>query len=605
MNNQFLNTTGLIKGMLGGVVNQLIKYPENREVLTNYRLVKDLTPDYASIKNRIGIYQDKTGRKMVIKKKSAYLPDLEQVFLANEASILNILKDLKKINLAPKFIDFEVKNGQAILTTELIDGKTSDQLPQKFRLMMVKETLESLKQLADNLPEKSVPQMPKTRNWLYGAVFLPKLIKLIIKSPDNFTSYLRIGGLFYLNLAAGSWKKYKLGLVHRDLYPDNILYSPKDGLRLLDWESAVLSDPLYDLAQVAMIYTREFGTPEMVKILHQHLNDNTERKRFIALSIYNSVQILAHHKSSNKEFIEVNKFLDQLLNKIAPEIIYKKSPFEIINGLTLDAISLFYKLTGISKYSRGKKIVLCYHSVGNNGWRFATRINDFKKQIEFLKKNYKIVGLSDLLKKNKNGIHISFDDGYLDVFQNALPILGKSPATMFALGNYKKANRGELDNNLEIMDFKILEKLSQKGWEIGSHTMTHANLRRISDAKLKTEIFESKSNLEKNLNIEIKYLAYPKGGYSNKIAEYAKLAGYEAAFTVDGKDLKIENMMLLDRIPTEGEMSIDQFEAMLSPLGIFITKIYMRLLQIKEHFGIRNRIDLILTDMLIKRFVVR
>jgi len=89
-----------------------------------------------------------------------------------------------------------------------------------------------------------------------------------------------------------------------------------------------------------------------------------------------------------------------------------------------------------------RPIVLMYHRVANlvvDPWRMAVAPERFAIQIEILKRNRDIVPMHWLAKKLREGLlpnraaAITFDDGYADVFENALPVLQRSgcPATMF------------------------------------------------------------------------------------------------------------------------------------------------------------------------------
>lgn len=263
------------------------------------------------------------------------------------------------------------------------------------------------------------------------------------------------------------------------------------------------------------------------------------------------------------------------------------SLFEHVNNFSLNLISVLNRIFPVIAKGKKNKFILCYHSVGNTGWRFSVPLDSFKEQIEYLVNNFNILRLSDIEDQSKYGAVISFDDGYKDVYKNALPILEKHniKAAMFVLGNLDKANRAELDNNLELLDLNEIRKLHDKGWEIGCHSATHADLGKLSEDELREEIIESKKMLESKLKFRIRNFAYPKGKYNKKIIKIVKEAGYSAAFTVDGGFINFKDKMLLTRIPTEGIMNINQFSALVSPLGIFAENIFMAILKRKESFA--------------------
>jgi len=105
------------------------------------------------------------------------------------------------------------------------------------------------------------------------------------------------------------------------------------------------------------------------------------------------------------------------------------------------------------KISGRKFIILCYHIVTNTKEgkvdyfkpQMAISIEDFKKQMEFLAKNYNVISLEELIcsiRQNntfpRKAVVITFDDGYAINYTNAYPILkeNKLPATIFLATNY-------------------------------------------------------------------------------------------------------------------------------------------------------------------------
>ena len=231
---------------------------------------------------------------------------------------------------------------------------------------------------------------------------------------------------------------------------------------------------------------------------------------------------------------------------------------------------------------KSKKYILCYHSVGDDNWRFTTSSKNFYEQMNYLHKNYQLKSLSQLLASDQGGVNISFDDGYSNLIKNVLPILKKAKlsATLFVIGDRKKANRRELNNTLSLLNDKELLLLRANNWEIGFHTKTHANLFLLNDQKLREEIVDAKQELEKKLDLKMKFFSYPRGHYSAKIISYVKKAGFLAAFSVDGKALinKTNNVYLLPRFSIEGKTRVNQLAALLSPLGFWLNGIMLKAL---------------------------
>ncbi|MFQ5456039.1 MAG: polysaccharide deacetylase family protein [Nitrospirota bacterium] len=97
-----------------------------------------------------------------------------------------------------------------------------------------------------------------------------------------------------------------------------------------------------------------------------------------------------------------------------------------------------------------------------------------------------------------------------------------------------------------------VEKLHKSGMEIGSHTISHNNLKRLSQRELDKEISGSKETLEEIIGSKITAFSYPfgkKDTYNNSIKEMVKQAGYRSAVTtIFGKVNLDSDLYALPRI---------------------------------------------------------
>ena len=210
-------------------------------------------------------------------------------------------------------------------------------------------------------------------------------------------------------------------------------------------------------------------------------------------------------------------------------------------GLVFFLFSFFSFLIWLSTVlSHYTAPVLMYHYINNEEplrSRLGVSPESFERQMRFLReRKYNIVSLEELtdLIKNKKKIPsgtvaITFDDGYLDNYINAYPVLKKYniPATIFVVINRIGKHLG----NDDYMSWSQIRELSESGLiTIGSHSMNHPNLSEInSEEQLKEEIFESKKILGKELNQEVKFFSYPFGGRSLEARRIVSLSGYKAA----------------------------------------------------------------------------
>ena len=197
-----------------------------------------------------------------------------------------------------------------------------------------------------------------------------------------------------------------------------------------------------------------------------------------------------------------------------------------------------------------RSLVLCYHAV-SDGWPDALAVppGALERQLaSLLRRGYRPVGAADVLAGKARLLHVTFDDAYRSV-ANALPALGRLgvPATVFACPAYADTGRA-LDvpelaeearthpEELATMRWDDLRALRDHDVEVGSHTLTHPHLKRLSDAELERELGESRKRIEEELGRPCRFLAYPYGEHDERVQSAARAAGYDAAFALAGRD---------------------------------------------------------------------
>ena len=116
----------------------------------------------------------------------------------------------------------------------------------------------------------------------------------------------------------------------------------------------------------------------------------------------------------------------------------------------------------------------------------------------------------------KPPIIISFDDGFKNIKSVAAPLLEahRIPGWFFIIGKAGDADGTIVGGNLNTrycMDWQDLSELNSKGHVIGSHTLSHTNVGKVTGEALIREIKDSKEMLESKLNTQIKAFAYPFG----------------------------------------------------------------------------------------------
>ncbi len=148
-------------------------------------------------------------------------------------------------------------------------------------------------------------------------------------------------------------------------------------------------------------------------------------------------------------------------------------------------------------------------------------------------------------------IVITFDDGYRDNYTNAYPILKEEGF----VGTFFVFTKPVEERNNDYVTWEMVKEMQEGGMEIGSHTLTHADLPGKSEARIQRELQESRRILEEKLGIEVRTLAYPYGEYDSGVAHLARQAGYWIAVTTEGGTIHGQNnIMTLERVRVTGGM---------------------------------------------------
>lgn len=192
--------------------------------------------------------------------------------------------------------------------------------------------------------------------------------------------------------------------------------------------------------------------------------------------------------------------------------------------------------------------VVVYHAVGTPP---SGAISDdlfvdaaaFEDELSYLASHRRVVSLEDLLARDvesrKPAVAITFDDGFRSVLTVAAPLLERFgfPATVFVttrwLDGANEAAPGHepaVDAGLELLTPDDVRALANRGFEIGSHGHTHADLGRLSSSIVEAELIASAERLESLVGRPPRYLAWPYGSSSPDSEAVAMKVGFEAGF---------------------------------------------------------------------------
>lgn len=223
--------------------------------------------------------------------------------------------------------------------------------------------------------------------------------------------------------------------------------------------------------------------------------------------------------------------------------------------------------------------ILMYHYIadeldGTSLPKLRVKPHSFKKQIEYLKNHgYQAIGFKEYHDHLANGaplpekpVIITFDDGEAEALRLAKDILSDygMTAVVFAVpglvGIDNAWDRSKNEPVVKLMDWDGLSELRRTGWEIGSHTLTHANLVEIDRDGLREEIEVSKKILEEKFDTQIVSLAYPFGAFDEQVKKTAQAAGYRFGISIrHGKNADGDDPFELKRIMVKRKDTIWDF----------------------------------------------
>lgn len=311
---------------------------------------------------------------------------------------------------------------------------------------------------------------------------------------------------------------------------------------------------------------------------------------------------------------------------------------------------------------KSKKLsVLGYHRIYDNSSpdypfnreTISAYSEEFDRQMEFVSRHFNVINfrmLSDILASGAavpdNSLIITFDDGYMDNYETALPILKKHglTATIYVSTGFittgeifwfekisyqlNKMRPGRLclrsgkfervvgqgkrpEMRRDVLDFLFglpseerlvaLKELDEQtkvevseadlhhvrpltweqiveldgaGIEIGSHTVTHPILSRMTENEIEYELRESKKILEERIGKDIVSVSYPFGGarhYDKRVMEIARKCGYHFGISYRHGVQALDETIRFEipRIHVETYTDFPMFQGQLLMPGIF------------------------------------
>jgi peptidoglycan/xylan/chitin deacetylase (PgdA/CDA1 family) len=188
----------------------------------------------------------------------------------------------------------------------------------------------------------------------------------------------------------------------------------------------------------------------------------------------------------------------------------------------------------------------------------------FRQQMQWLKDHgFSTItpdDLNDALTAGKKlpakPILLTFDDGYIDAYTNAFPILKEFGFTGTFFVITSRAN----SNAPGYFNWDQAREMVQGGMYVQIHSASHYDMRNRNHDWLVAEIVAPTHDIESHTGVRPKYFCYPSGKYDNAVIKELRAAGYIGAFTTsDGTYEVSDNMLRLPRVRVRGEFDLKTF----------------------------------------------
>ncbi len=220
--------------------------------------------------------------------------------------------------------------------------------------------------------------------------------------------------------------------------------------------------------------------------------------------------------------------------------------------------------------------ILFYHRVSDEKDELAVRQDRFRRQMDSMaEEGFRVVDVAEAVRLLDNGepftrtVALSFDDGFRDVAENALPVLAEHGfrATVFVATAIVdgRASFSWYERQPPVLGWDEIASLDRGGTlYFEPHSLTHPNLLRLGEAAARREIAESRRELEERLGRATTVFCYPAGVFSERERRLAEEAGFTAAVSCEpGANTASTDRFALHRVQIDRRDGLIDFRAKL------------------------------------------
>ena len=259
-----------------------------------------------------------------------------------------------------------------------------------------------------------------------------------------------------------------------------------------------------------------------------------------------------------------------------------KPGFRLDRTVTLGLVRSVRRV--LPRQTQNRIPILMYHSVQDGAsdkrpyYDINTSPTRFAQQMRFLREQgYQTVHLAEAWKLlardnwDSRYVVITFDDGYRDFLTAAYPIMAEfcHTATLFVPSGLIQDERAHFLER-ECLTWSEIRELHANGIEIGSHSVTHRELKFLRTTELEAEVADSKQTIEHKIGHPITSFSYPYAFpesevvFSRTLQELLEKHGYQnGVTTILGSSSRDSERFLLPRLPANSWDDIPLYRAKL------------------------------------------
>jgi peptidoglycan/xylan/chitin deacetylase (PgdA/CDA1 family) len=227
------------------------------------------------------------------------------------------------------------------------------------------------------------------------------------------------------------------------------------------------------------------------------------------------------------------------------ELEVAPTPFYAAKAMLTRGRSAAWLLRSGGRFEPDGIRILFYHRVSPERDELAVTPDRFAEQMRYLAdEGHDVVDVLTATSMLAGGgperktVALSFDDGYLDVAEHALPVLAAYGfrATVFVAPAVidGEATFGWYERQPPLLDWDAIRALDREGiLSFEAHSLTHPNLLRLGDEEVRREIVDSKAALEARLERPVEAFSYPAGLFGERERRYVIEAGFRAAVSCE------------------------------------------------------------------------